>query len=90
MPENKKKIDFVYQFNNEIGNFEKLELFAPDIELKELLIDDFILIFVDSQNFQAWLWCGYDVPVRMKFIASKVATSIRDSCFINKLPFLFL
>jgi len=83
---NKKKEDIVtrqsqtiivYQFNDEIGDFEEL-MIDPDVQLKDLLDDDFILLFVDSQHFRVWLWHGYNTTTRMKFIAAKIAPSIRD------------
>ena len=67
----------VYQFNDEIGDFEEL-LIDPDVQLKDLLDDDFILLFVDPQQFRVWLWHGYNTTTRMKFMAAKKAPSIRD------------
>ncbi len=67
----------VYQFNDEIGDFEEL-IIDPDLKLKDLLDDDFILLFVDPQHFRVWLWHGYNATTRMKFIAAKVSPSIRD------------
>ncbi len=67
----------VYQFNDEIGDFEEL-LIDPDVQLKDLLDDDFILLFVDPQHFRVWLWHGYNTTTRMKFMAAKKAPSIRD------------
>ncbi|NHJ21320.1 MAG: hypothetical protein EAX91_10270 [Candidatus Lokiarchaeota archaeon] len=67
----------VYQFNDEIGDFEEL-IIDPDVELKDLLDDDFVLLFVDPQHFRVWLWHGYNTTTRMKFIAAKMAPPIRD------------
>ncbi len=67
----------VYQFNDEIGDFEEL-LIDPDVQLKDLLDDDFVLLFVDPQHFRVWLWHGYNTTTRMKFMAAKKAPSIRD------------
>jgi hypothetical protein len=67
----------VYQFNDEIGDFEEL-IIDPDVQLKDLLDDDFVLLFVDPQHFRVWLWHGYNTTTRMKFIAAKMAPSIRD------------
>jgi hypothetical protein len=67
----------VYQFNDEIGDFEEL-IIDPDVQLKDLLDDDFVLLFVDPQHFRVWLWHGYNTTTRMKFIAAKVAPAIRD------------
>ncbi|MFX0011333.1 MAG: hypothetical protein ACFE9R_13535, partial [Candidatus Hermodarchaeota archaeon] len=67
----------VYQFNDEIGDFEEL-IIDPDVQLKDLLDDDFVLLFVDPQHFRVWLWHGYNTTTRMKFIAAKMAPPIRD------------
>jgi len=67
----------VYQFNDEIGDFEEL-IMDPDIKLKDLLDDDFILLFVDPKHFRVWLWHGFNTTTRMKFIAAKMSPPIRD------------
>jgi len=67
----------VYQFNDQIGDFEEL-IIDPDVQLKDLLHDDFVLLFVDPQHFRVWLWHGYNTTTRMKFIAAKMAPAIRD------------
>ena len=77
LPRRKVQTITVYQFNDEIGDFEELIL-DPDIQLKDLLDDDFILLFVDPQHFRVWLWHGYNTTTRMKFIAAKMAPAIRD------------
>lgn len=77
MPERKEISLTVYQFNDEIGNFEEL-IIDPDVKLPELLDEDFILLFVDPQHYRVWLWHGLNTTTRMKFIAAKMAASIRD------------
>jgi hypothetical protein len=67
----------VYQFNDEIGDFEEL-MIDSDVQLKDLLDEDFVLLFVDPQHFRVWLWHGYNTTIRMKFRAAKKAPSIRD------------
>lgn len=67
----------VYQFNDTIGDFEELIIDA-DIKLKDLLDDDFILLFVDPQHYRVWLWHGFNTTTRMKFLAAKMAAPIRD------------
>jgi hypothetical protein len=74
--DDKDKI-IVYQFNDEIGDFEEL-IIDPGVELKDLLDDDFVLLFVDPKHFRVWLWHGYNTTTRMKFIAAKMAPPIRD------------
>ncbi len=77
IPRRKVQTITVYQFNDEIGDFEELIL-DPDMKLKDLLDDDFILLFVDPQHFRVWLWHGFNTTTRMKFIAAKLAPTIRD------------
>jgi hypothetical protein len=67
----------VYQFNDEIGDFEEL-IIDPDVKLSDLLDEDFILLFVDPQHYRVWLWHGLNTTTRMKFIAAKMAAPIRD------------
>lgn len=67
----------VYQFNDQIGDFEEL-IIDPDVKLSDLLDEDFILLFVDPQHYRVWLWHGFNTTTRMKFIAAKMAASIRD------------
>ena len=77
IPQRKVQTITVYQFNDVLGDFEELIL-DPDIKFKDLLDDDFILLFVDPQHFRVWLWHGFNTTTRMKFIAAKMAPSIRD------------
>ncbi|MFX0019135.1 MAG: hypothetical protein ACFFAK_06345 [Promethearchaeota archaeon] len=73
----KEQSIIVYQFNDQIGDFEEL-IIDPEIELKDLLDDDFILLFIDPKHYRVWLWHGYNTTTRMKFIAAKMASPIRD------------
>jgi len=86
MPDNELKSNFhakvgsvitVYHFNDEIGDFEEL-MIDLDVQLKDLLDDDFILLFVDPLHFRVWLWHGYNTTTRMKYIAATMAPHIRD------------
>jgi hypothetical protein len=77
MPKRKEISLTVYQFNDEIGDFEEL-IIDPDVKLPELLDEDFILLFVDPQHYRVWLWHGLNTTTRMKFIAAKMAAPIRD------------
>ena len=67
----------VYKFNHKTRYFEELTL-APDVKLKDLLVDDSILLFVDPQHFKCWLWHGYNTTTRMKFMLAKNAPAILD------------
>ena len=77
IPRRKVQTITVYQFNDVLGDFEELIL-DPDIKLKDLLDDDFILLFVDPQNSRVWLWHGFNTTTRMKYIAATMAPFIRD------------
>ena len=67
----------VYKFNRVIRDFEELIL-DPDVKLKDLLVDDSILLFVDPQLFRAWFWYGSNITTRMKFLFAKNAPAIRN------------
>jgi hypothetical protein len=73
----KEQTIIVYQFNDQIGDFDEL-IIDPEIKLQDLLDDDFILLFVDPKHYRVWLWHGYNTTTRMKFIAAKMAAPIRD------------
>ncbi len=77
LPRRKVQTIIVYQFNDVLGDFEELIL-DPDLKLKDLFDDDFILLVVDPQHFRVWLWHGYNTTTRMKYIAATMAPSIRD------------
>jgi len=77
IPKKEKSTITVYQFNDEIGDFEEL-IIDPDVKLPDLLDEDFILLFVDPQQYRVWLWHGLNTTTRMKFIAAKMAAQIRD------------
>ena len=76
-PERKELTIVLYQFNDQIGDFEEL-IIDPDINLSDLLDDDFILLFIDPKHYRAWLWLGWNTTIRMKFNAAKMAQPIRD------------
>ena len=76
-PEEIRKPMVIFQFNDQLGEFEELEI-EPDIELVELLDPDFVLLFVDPKHFRVWIWHGSNTTTRMKFIAAKIAHTIRD------------
>lgn len=67
----------VFQFNDKLGEFEELEI-TGNIELEELLDSDFVLLFVDPKRFRVWIWHGSNTTTRQKFIAAKLAPTIRD------------
>ena len=77
IPRRKVQTITVYQFNDEIGDFEEL-IIDPDLKLEDLLDDEFIILFVDPQHNRVWMWVGYNATTRMKFIAAKTAQPIRD------------
>ncbi|MCK4688275.1 MAG: hypothetical protein KAT66_09095 [Candidatus Lokiarchaeota archaeon] len=76
-PEEIRKLMVIFQFNDQLGEFEELEV-EQDIELVELLDPDFVLLFVDPKHFRVWIWHGSNTTTRMKFVAAKIAPTIRD------------
>jgi len=74
--EEKEKI-LVFQFNDQLSEFQELEI-EEEIALNELLDSDFILLFVDPKRYRVWIWQGNNVTTRMKFVSAKIAPSIRD------------
>ncbi|MFX1242773.1 MAG: hypothetical protein ACFFA7_16125 [Promethearchaeota archaeon] len=77
LPDLDKEKIIVFQYNDELNEFQELEL-ADDIEIPELLDPDFVLLFVDPSRYRVWIWHGSNTTTRMKFIAAKLAPSIRD------------
>ena len=74
--EDKEKI-LVFQFSDELSEYQELEL-DEDLPLYELLDSDFILLFVDPIRYRVWIWQGINTTTRMKFISAKIAGRIRD------------
>ncbi len=68
---------FVYQFNEEIGDFEEVEI-HENVALFELLDSNKILLFVDMNNSKVWIWEGNNTSTRMKFISAQAAPHVRD------------
>ena len=73
---NKKRNFIFYHFNEILGDFE--EVYLPDLQLNDLLDDNFILLFVDPQRFRVWLWQGYNTTLHMRFYTTELAHRIRD------------
>ena len=71
----------VFQLNDEVGEYEELEL-DSNVKLYELLDPAFSLLFLDPNTFTAWSWQGSEISVRMKFLAAKLAPSIRDKAAV--------
>jgi len=76
-PVKEKEKIIVFQYNDELNEFQELEV-EEDIELTELLDPDFVLLIVDPSRYRVWIWHGSNTTTRMKFIAAKMAPSIRD------------
>lgn len=69
----------VYAFNDQLGEYEELEIEDEEgFELHELLDSDNILLFVDPEHYRVWVWQGLNTTTRMKFISAKLAPNIRD------------
>ncbi|MHA1986073.1 MAG: hypothetical protein ACW98D_05475 [Promethearchaeota archaeon] len=67
----------VYQFDNETGGFEEVEI-NENTPLFEILDADKILLFVDMPGKKVWMWEGKNTSTRMKFISAQEAPKIRD------------
>lgn len=68
---------FVYKFNEELQEFEVMEI-EENVPLFELLDSDKILIFVDVRSEKVWVWGGQNTSTRTKFISGQEAPKIRD------------
>lgn len=77
LPELDKEKIIVFQYNDQLNEFQELEL-EDDVEIPDLLDPDFVLLFVDPSRYRVWIWHGSNTTTRMKFIAAKLAPSIRD------------
>lgn len=77
LPEEEKDKIIVFQYVDELNEFQELEL-EDEIQIYELLDPDFILLFVDPTRYRVWIWHGSNTTTRMKFIAAKLAPSVRD------------
>ena len=76
-PEEEEEKIIFFQYNDELNEYQELEI-EEDVQIHELLDPDFILLFVDSKRYRIWIWHGSNTTTRMKFIAAKLAPSIRD------------
>ena len=67
--EEEKEPVIVFQFNDEEGEFQELEI-EEDLPLRELLDSEFILLFIHPEVYRAWVWQGSNTTTRMKFISA--------------------
>ncbi|MFX0057989.1 MAG: hypothetical protein ACFE85_14730 [Candidatus Hodarchaeota archaeon] len=72
----------VFNYNDEINNFEELEI-DDEIPLYELLEPDLILLFIDKKRSKVWHWIGSETTTKMKFIAAILVENVRDSIGIS-------
>ncbi|MHA2128176.1 MAG: hypothetical protein ACXACO_19620, partial [Promethearchaeota archaeon] len=68
---------FIYQFNNELGEFEEIQI-QENTPLFELLDSNKILLIVDIHEKNVWVWQGMNTSTRMKFVSAQTAPQIRD------------
>lgn len=68
----------VFQLNDELAEFEELEIEA-EVKLHEILKPDLILYFVQASKYRSYIWAGSETSVRMKFIAASAASNVRDN-----------
>jgi len=67
----------LFRLNEEEEDFERIEV--EDHNPQDLLESQFIYVIVDSIDKKVWIWNGKKANIRMKFIASRKASLIRDS-----------
>lgn len=65
----------VFEYDDMKSDFKELK---TRLHLHELLDSDKIFLFDDSSHYKIWIWHGSNTTTRMKFIATKLALSIRD------------
>jgi len=68
---------FVYKFNEELQEFEVIEI-EENVPLFELLDSNNILLFVDAHEKNVWVWQGKNNSPRKRFVSSQTALHIRD------------
>jgi len=59
-------------------DYEIIDLGEEHNTLFSLLNIDKILFFIDSLNSTVWVWEGKNTNTKMKFIAARIASTIRD------------
>ena len=68
---------FVYQFNEDVGEFEGVEI-EENVPLFELLDSSKVLLFVDAHGKRVWIWEGKNTSTRTKFICAQESSKVRD------------
>ena len=59
-------------------DYEIIDLEEESNTLISLLNTDKVLFFIDSMNSTVWVWEGKNTNTKMKFIAARIASNIRD------------
>ena len=59
-------------------DYEIIDLGEEHDTLFSILDADKILFFIDSLNSTVWVWEGKNTNTKMKFIAARIASTIRD------------
>ncbi|MFX0029292.1 MAG: hypothetical protein ACFE8B_08790 [Candidatus Hermodarchaeota archaeon] len=77
IPEKEDEKLIVFQYNDHLNEYQELEL-EEGVGVPDLLDPDHILLCVDPKRYRVWIWHGANTTTRMKFIAAKLAPSIRD------------
>jgi len=80
-PEKEDEEIRVFQYNDEIEEFQELE-FEEDVALPDLLDSDFNLLFIDPRRYRAWLWHGNNTTTKMKFNSARIAPRLLED--LNK------
>jgi len=67
----------VFQYRDDLSEFQELKV-AKGSQMYKLLDSNSIMLFFDPNRYQIWIWHGKNTSVRSKFLAAKLAPSIRD------------
>ena len=70
-----KKPTRIFEYKDRESEFGEVKQKLP---LHEVLDSDKILLFVDPTRDRVWIWRGSNTNTRMKFLARRLVSSIRD------------
>ena len=67
----------LYKLNDEEERFERIEIESIEA-IKQYLIFNNIVMVIDIEGHQAYLWVGKEATVHMKFVSARIAPETRD------------
>lgn len=71
----------VYKLDSESEEFEEIN--TEGKKLANLLNSDEVLIFLDRVSKVLWLWHGANTSPRVKFIAARKSSNLRDRVAVD-------